>query len=648
MTSIRRLHRLSQHVWPRSRPPRPLDYALLEQIRSQASQFDSLSDSQLQVRALELRNAVDGGQPLLHERTLVTAFALVKQAVRRTLDQQPFDVQVLAGLAMSLGNIAEMQTGEGKTLASLFPAFLFALAGRGVHVATVNRYLAQRDFAQLRSVYELLGLQVGLAADGTTPPQKRVAYACDVTYATGYELGFDYLRDQLALKTQRREPLGSAIRHGLRGDTGQLSGVVQRGHAVAIIDEVDSVLLDEAATPLVISSCDSDSRPADQACEAARQLADGMLEDRDFVISPAGRGLHLTQQGLSRLYENSTTDSATAPEPPAVAGRRTLLRPWSVYVEQALRRKHLLQRDVHYVVRGGRLELVDEYTGRILEDRNWRDGLHQAVEAKEGLLVTAEKRSLARISRQRFFQLYDRLCGMTGTATGHEAELYRVYGLPIVVIPLRKPSRRQQMPTRYFASVEQKWEAIVQEVVSRHRSGRPVLVGSRTIENSRLLAQRLQDAGVPFRLLNGVQDEDEASLVARAGEAKAVTIATNMAGRGTDIRLTGPTRAAGGLHVVAVERHDSRRIDRQLLGRAGRQGDPGSGQFFVAADDELLQRYSPSFARRLQHAVDDQHDWAYDRRVSRLQSVAERANFQRRREAMREELWLQEINASLS
>jgi preprotein translocase subunit SecA len=630
--AIRNYHNLSSYLLPRAHRPRRSDRFLVRRVNAYAAELTTASDRQLADRTSQLRELVSQGAEVTQTEIAVPALALVKEAARRTLGTRPYDVQLLAGVVLASGAAAEMQTGEGKTLTTALPAMLHALRGEGVHVATVNRYLAGRDFEQLRPLYERLGLTVGLSADGASPAEKRAAYACDITYATGYEFGFDYLRDEIVRRDQAYRPPGRELRDALRGGRSAATDTVQRGHALAIIDEIDSVLIDEATTPLILSGPAADRPAAKQPYLLAAKMAEQLQAGRDFLIEPQSRRLRLTQAGADAVQNGRQVP-------------RELVRPWQIYLEQALRAKHLFQRNVHYVVCDGEVRIVDEYTGRIFSERTWRDGLHQAVEAKEGVAVSAEQRSLARIARQRYFQMYQRLCGMTGTIVGHERELHSVYRLPLVVIPLRKPSQRRELPTRYFADAESKWNAIVAEISDCHGRGQPVLVGTRTIANSILLADMLQSAGLTGQVLNGVQDRDEADLVAQAGQIGAITIATNMAGRGTDIRPSTAALQAGGLYVIAAERHDSQRIDRQLIGRTARQGDPGRCRFYVSADDDLIQRFDPALAAKMRQLARSDGELPADfaDAVAALQRKAERENYDLRCRLMRQELWLNEV-----
>ncbi len=636
VTTLRQYYRLTDPISARGFKPRRGDRSLVSQINGSFAELSSSTDKEIADKTIALRQRVSDGQSIQSCDLLVATFALVKEAARRTIGLIHYDEQLLAGIALSTGAIAEMQTGEGKTLASTLPAVLHALSGRGVHIATVNAYLAERDFQFLSPLYALLGLTVGYARDGDAPDEKRQAYSCDITYATGYELGFDYLRDQVALRQQRRLPVGRRVRDGLRGRS-VASPAVQRGHAFVIIDEVDSVLIDEANTPLILSAPRNGQLSTHEAYLHADDLAKTLDPDCDYVYQAANDSLKLTELGSRKVHGNM----------PRAAN--ALARPWSMYVEQSLRAQLLYERDVHYVIRDDVVQIVDEYTGRIFTERSWRDGLHQAVEAKERVPFSDEKRSIARISRQRYFQMYAQLCGMTGTANGHEREFRQFYGLPVVSMPLRKPNRRERLPTRYFASPHDKWESITEDVARRHRLGQPVLVGTRTIANSRQLASQLTRAGVPFRLLNGVQDEDEAALVAAAGERSAVTIATNMAGRGTDIVPTTASIECGGLHVIAAEHHDSQRIDRQLAGRAARQGDPGSCQFFVSAEDDLLRRHAPQLAATINGVdPDGATNQGFDESIKQIQQRAEQTNYEKREKLLRHEIWLDGLRSSVA
>jgi preprotein translocase subunit SecA len=520
-----------------------------------------------------------------------------------------------------------MQTGEGKTFAAVLPAFVHALTGRGVHVVTANRYLAGRDQQWLQPVYACLGVSVGLIGQQESLRAKLAAYACDVTYGPGYEFGFDYLRDQVALRARGTGPLGAGLLAELRGDS---SGVLalQRGLAFAIIDEVDHVLLDDAGSPLVLAEQTPGSAPDAAAHLAAARRIATWQRGIDFQLDPSTGRVSLSAAAREGLYAD-----------PQAIPLKLLQRGWSEYLEQALRARWLYRRDVDYVVRGQQVHIVDTATGRIFADRSWRDGLHQAVEAKEGVPITAEKRSVARVTRQRFFRRYSGLCGMTGTATGSEREFAEFYRLPVVPIPLRRPSRRSELPPRSFTNQTAKWEAIAAAVREIHAVGRPVLVGTETIEDSETLSELLRQRGLTPALLNGLQDADEAEVVGQAGNEAAITIATNMAGRGTDIKLPPAVVARGGLHVIAAQRHASSRIDRQLIGRCARQGDPGSAQCFLAADDALLRNHGPRLGAAMKRAANARGEITVSvtRAVLGVQRRAERSDYHRRRQ-----LFLQE------
>jgi preprotein translocase subunit SecA len=639
--------------------PRPSPPQLLEAIHAAAGDLSSRSDDSLRRSADELRAAVRTGADMARKGILVPAFALVLEATRRVHGIALFDTQLLAGMAMAQGAIAEMATGEGKTLAAALPAMLFSLRGPGVHVATPNFYLARRDFERIGPILQLLGTSVGLAPEGGGAPgrtplaprealsfaereeclaAKRAAYACDVTYATGYELGFDYLRDQLQVLSTPRPGLGERQLELLRGEPAWRPAPVQPLRSCAIIDEIDSVLIDEAYLPLVLSDGREEVGHRDAYFEA-RRIAASLVEGDDFVLDAQARSVKLTPAGRQSVYEQYANRL-----------RFPLDRPWAEYVEHALAARHLFQRDVDYIVQAGCVMLVDEFTGRIFADRTWRDGLHQAVEAKEGLLPSPELRTAARISRQRFFRLYETICGMTGTASGSRGEFRRHFGLAVRQIPLRKSSRRETLPSRFFVDAESKYRAVVVEVLAMHRAGRPVVIGARTIRNSELLAERLAAEAVPLELLNGRQDRAEAEVIARAGRRDAVTIATNMAGRGTDIVLGPGAAEAGGMHVIGVECHESGRIDRQLLGRAGRQGDPGSGRFFISADDPLLVRFAPRLSRRMERMPNraGEIDADLSRELLVAQRAAEAAAFAGRRRMLGHDRWIGEMLKMLS
>ncbi|MEZ6055627.1 MAG: translocase [Planctomycetaceae bacterium] len=576
----------------RSRTSTASRLGVVARIRECADDMAALSDVQLRTQASTFlkRKSVETkrswmraswfpwrpwGKPEFPENW-IEGLSLITEAVRRTTGKLFYDVQLLGGIELSLGRIAQMQTGEGKTLTTALPTFLHAALRGSVHVATTNAYLAQRDCQELRPALELLGLRVGLLPEEHNDAEAREAYQCDVTFGTGYGFGFDFLRDQIALRSRRSIPLGREHLETLAGRIRQKYVPLQRSHAFAIVDEADSVLIDEATMPLILSASAS-SAASPEVFQLAKDVAGRLQQGEDFEVDPTKRTVEVTEQGWQKAYAALLNQSELP-----------LQRHWSVYVQNALRAKTVYQRDVDYVVVENCVQIVDQHTGRIHPERTWRDGLHQAVEIQENLPVTAEASSNAKITRQRYFQLYDGMAGMTGTAEGVEGELRDFYELETSIIPTHKPSQRQHFPLRSFGDSETRDAAITDAVIELVRLGRPILVGTRTIRHSRELSARLTAKGVSHRVLNGLQDEEEARVIANAGKCRAVTIATNMAGRGTDIHLDGEGLDRGGLHVIGAEPNLSRRVDRQLAGRAARQGNPGSCQFFVAATDEVV------------------------------------------------------------
>lgn len=611
------------HAGSKGRRAARHDRALVQQIRQRESELAESPPRELQDRADDLRERRFSRNPdWLSDEVLSEACALACVAARRTLGHGLYDVQLLAGLAMARGSVAEMATGEGKTFAAAIPAFIHSLAGRGVHVHTSNEYLSQRDSELLSPLFESLGSTTGHISSTQKPAEKTGMYRCDVTYGAGAEFGFDYLRDQVSIRQQPATALGQDFLQILRGRAPFRPGTLQRELAVSIVDEIDNVLIDDARSPLLLSQ-QADATATDaEAHLAAGQLADQLTEGHDYHVDTASGSVKLSTAGKDRVWES--TDNAPL---------KCLLRPWNVYVEQAIRARTLFRRDVHYIIRDEEIVIVDQSTGRLFEDRTWRDGLHQALEALENLPITGEKQGLARITRQRFFRQYSILCGMTGTASGSEQEFAEFYQLPVTRIPLRKPCQRNLQPLRVFAGADSKWSAIAREIQQLHAAGQPLLVGTRSIARSEMLAERLTDLSIPYELLNGKQDADEAAIIARAGEAGAVTISTNIAGRGTDIRLTSESLDRGGLHVIATEHHDSSRIDRQLIGRAARQGEPGSAGFFLSADDDLLTCHGPWLRKAIASAKSNRGEIAAEMSssVRKVQIQAERTQFLQRR-----------------
>ncbi len=533
--------------------------------------LDRLSDQELVARAAQLRTRLRreafGSLDLAAQ-----SFALVREAAARTIGQRHFDVQLIGAWAMLNGMLAEMETGEGKTITATLAAATAALAGRAVHVITVNDYLAERDAQGMAPVYRTLGISVGCVKQGMDPASRRAAYRCGVAYCSNKEIAFDYLRDRMVLGGK---PRAIAMRMDALAGAGAGQQLLLRGLQFAIIDEADSVLVDEARTPLILSAearLTQEEVLHEQALALARRLDDADFELRDTSIE-------IKERGLDKLEEFCRPLKGVWRGP----RRREQL------VRQALSALHQFQRDKHYLVRDGKVVIIDENTGRLMPDRSWEQGLHQLIEIKEGCEVTGRRDTLARISYQRFFRRYVHLSGMTGTASEVAAELWAVYRLRVAAIPTNKPVRRLRWPDSIYGGSEGKWRAVVERISQLHEIGRPVLVGTRTVAASEELARLLEQAQVPFRLLNARQDRDEAEIVARAGAPGCVTVATNMAGRGTDILLDAASRDAGGLHVICCQQNASRRIDRQLLGRCARQGDPGSVEIFVALDGPLLR-----------------------------------------------------------
>lgn len=539
--------------------------------------FQSLNDVELRNASLALRYRARAGEE--PRRLIVEAFALVREASRRTTGQRHYDVQLLGGFALCRRGLAEMQTGEGKTLTASLPLYVYALYGRGAHLATVNDYLARRDAELLRPVFAGLGLSVGVIESDTEPEERRRAYAADITYGTAKEFGFDYLRDRLQSRSQQDR--GRNLIGRLSGEPDRRAGAaLQREPFFMLVDEADSVLIDDAGTPLIISAAAGEV-PVHTAkrYEFAAAIAGQFQLDEDYLLDLQTQRADLTAAGREKL--RGLVNPAEIRGVPQV----TLYED----AERAIVVDRLYTRDRNYVVREGEIAIVDEFTGRIAEGRKWRAGLHQAVEAKERLEITDDGGQAARITVQEFFLRYQNLAGMSGTAQGSARELKRIYKLRTAPIPTNRPPIRKRLSTRVYGTAEAKWRAVVQEVKSLHREGRPVLVGTRSIDKSERLSKLLLEAGLDHDVLNAHHEEEEAAIVARAGERGRITVATNMAGRGTDVRLGSGVREIGGLHVILTEMHDAARIDRQLVGRCGRQGDPGSFRYFLALDDDLLR-----------------------------------------------------------
>ncbi len=549
--------------------------AIVKEILDLKERMSRLSDDGLRQRTQGFQYRISRGETL--DSLLPEAFAVVREAARRVLGMEAFPVQLAGGIVLHQGDIAEMRTGEGKTLAAAFPAYLNALTGKGVHVVTVNDYLAERDQGQIGQVHKALGLSTGVVLSGMKGPERQAAYACDITYVTNHELGFDYLRDNMAL---------------------HLDQVVQRGLAYAIIDEVASVLIDEARTPLIISGGGSRPTKLYEACDLlARRLERGadvkelskldiisgveQEETGDFVVMEKERRVMLTGRGVEKVERFFRLQNLADLENVQIQRHMNL----------ALQANHLMARDRDYVVQEGKVKIVDSFTGRAMPGRRYSDGLHQAIEAKERVKIRKEDRTVASITYQSFFNKYEKKAGMTGTAKAAGAEFQKIYGMDVVEIPTNRALRRRDRQDVLYRTKEEKLEAVCGTVARCADRGRPVLVGTASVSDSEELSRRLTERDIPHNVLNAKHHEQEAAIVAKAGRAGAVTIATDMAGRGTDIKLDDAAAAMGGLLVIGTERHDSRRVDDQLRGRSGRQGDPGESRFYLSLEDDLLRLF---------------------------------------------------------
>ncbi|SDE50490.1 preprotein translocase subunit SecA [Paenibacillus sp. UNCCL117] len=527
----------------------------VEHINSLEPSIEVLSDEQLKGKTAEFRERLNNGADL--DELLPEAFAVVREASKRVLGKRHYDVQLIGGMTLHEGRIAEMRTGEGKTLVGTLPVYLNALTGKGVHVVTVNDYLATRDSGEMGKIYEFLGMTVGVNLPNLSHPEKQAAYACDITYGTNNEFGFDYLRDNMVVYKEQ---------------------MVQKPLYFAVIDEVDSILVDEARTPLIISG---QAAKSTDMYYMADHFVSKLTEEEDYTIDVKLRSVALTEEGVAKAEKAFGVENLFDHE------NVTL----NHHIQQALKAHVIMRLDVDYVVQEGEIVIVDEFTGRLMVGRRYSEGLHQAIEAKEKLQVQNESMTLATITLQNYFRMYRKLSGMTGTAKTEEEELKKIYGLDVIVVPTNRPMIRKDIPDVVYKSVGSKFRAVVNEIVERHKKNQPVLVGTVSIENSERLSEMLKKKGVPHKVLNAKYHAEEAEIVSRAGQAGAVTIATNMAGRGTDITLGEGVAEIGGLHIIGTERHESRRIDNQLRGRAGRQGDPGSSQFYLSLEDELMRRF---------------------------------------------------------
>ncbi|HEX4143562.1 MAG TPA: helicase-related protein [Pirellulales bacterium] len=595
---------------------------LLPTIAGFEPELMALGDQELLKRSLGMRYRAKSQEPL--DRLLPEAFALVREAARRKVGMRHFDVQMLGGIAIHHRSIAEMQTGEGKTLTASLPLYLQGLAGKGALLATVNDYLAGRDAQQMRPIFEVLGMTVGVIESKMQQVNRRKAYACDVTYGTSKEFGFDFLRDKLL---ERRIDEGqSDFLGGMLGHTSNTGGdkPVQRAPHFILVDEADSILIDEARTPLIISALPTEAqRIAVESYKWAAEAADQFVEDQHYEYDHEKRSVELTAEGRRLVRE--------LPKPAAM--HAVGMFPTYEYAERAIKVARDFTRDRQYVVLKGEIVIVDEFTGRIAEGRKWRDGIHQAVEAKEEVEVTVETGQAARVTVQDYFLLYPHLGGMTGTASNSAAEMRKIYRLQVVPIPTNRPAIRERMPERIFGTSEGKWETIADEVAEMHSAGRPVLIGTRSIDKSEIVAELLTARGITHQVLNAHHIASEAEIVAQAGQHRRVTVSTNMAGRGTDIKLGPGVVELGGLHVILTEMHDSSRIDRQLIGRCGRQGDPGTYRQYLSLDDELLMGLGPERADDLKAIGEEAHGNLdrYTRLFRQAQRQIEQRHFRDRR-----------------
>ena len=528
---------------------------LADKVIALESQMAALEDADFPVKTEEYKARYAQGESL--DALLPEAFALVREGAKRVLGLFPYKVQIMGGITLHDGNIAEMRTGEGKTLTATMPVYLNALSGDGVHVVTVNEYLATRDAREMGELYNFLGLTVGLNLTGMSSEEKRAAYAADITYSTNSELGFDYLRDNMVVYK---------------------SQMVQRPLNYAVVDETDSILIDEARTPLIISG---QAEKSTVLYQRADMFVKGLKEEEDYTIDLTSKTISLTDEGINKAEQTFRLPNLYDVDNSALVH----------HIDQALRANYIMLRDIDYVVDEGKVKIVDGFTGRIMEGRRYSDGLHQAIEAKEGVEVENESKTMATITYQNYFRMYRKLSGMTGTAKTEEEEFREIYNMNVIAIPTNRPVQRIDGHDLIYPSLRSKFRAVVQDIKQRHEAGQPILVGTVAVETSELLSNLLRAEGIPHEVLNAKNHFKEAEIIMSAGQRGAVTIATNMAGRGTDIKLGKGVKELGGLCVIGTERHESRRIDNQLRGRSGRQGDPGATQFYLSLEDDLMKRF---------------------------------------------------------
>ncbi|MBQ7104739.1 MAG: preprotein translocase subunit SecA [Bacilli bacterium] len=577
--------------------------AIADKIEALDEEYQKLKDKDLQAKTEEFRERLDAGETL--DDILVEAFATAREAAHRVIGEKPYYVQLLGGIAIHKGNIAEMKTGEGKTLTAVLPAYLNALTGKGVHIVTVNEYLADRDANWMGNIHRFLGLTVGVNLRGLTPKEKQDVYNCDIVYTTNNELGFDYLRDNMVVKKENR---------------------VQRPLNFAIVDEVDSVLIDEARTPLIISG--GELKSASLYTEADR-FAKSLKAEADYNYDEKQKGVTLTEDGVKKAEKVFNVDNLYE------AGQTSLVH----HINQALKANYSMKNDVDYVVQDDSIVIVDQFTGRLMKGRAFSDGLHQALEAKEGVKIRQETKTLATITFQNLFRMYKKLSGMTGTAKTEEEEFRNIYNMYVIVIPTNRDVIRIDQPDLVYATKQGKFNALVKEIEERHKTGQPILVGTIAIETNELISKMLTKKKIPHEVLNAKNHAREAEIIAKAGEKGAVTIATNMAGRGTDIKLTEETKELGGLCVLGTERHESRRIDNQLRGRSGRQGDPGYTQFYVSMEDDLMVRFGTDRIKTMMQSLGFDETQAirsktFTRSIASAQARVEGNNFDIRKQLL--------------
>ncbi len=547
---------------------------IADQVQRYEDEYAALSDEQLKANTQKFKDRLAAGETL--DDILPEAFATAREGAKRVLGLFPFRVQIIGGIVLHEGNIAEMKTGEGKTLTATMPVYLNALTGKGVHVVTVNEYLSTRDATEMGELYNWLGLSVGLNLNSKNSDEKREAYNCDITYSTNSELGFDYLRDNMVVYKEQ---------------------MVQRPLNFAIVDEVDSILIDEARTPLIISG---GAEKTTGLYIRADRFVKTLKADTDYKIDWPTKTISLTESGIRKAEKNFGLDNLYDTENTALTH----------HIDQALRANYIMLKDIDYMVSNGEVLIVDQFTGRAMEGRRYSDGLHQAIEAKEGVQIQDENKTMANITYQNFFRMYNKLAGMTGTAKTEQEEFREIYNMEVISVPTNKPVIRVDSPDVLYPTLDAKFNAVVEDIKERHKKGQPILVGTVAIESSERLSKQLDEAKIPHTVLNAKNHFKEAEIIMNAGQRGAVTIATNMAGRGTDIKLGPGVTKLGGLAVIGTERHESRRIDNQLRGRSGRQGDPGSTQFYLSLEDDLMKRFGSERIKamldRFKVADDDQ------------------------------------------